>query len=104
MLFFGPGTSPILVKEQRPAPNNWPPAQLRPNSLVAGIWHWETPDLQSFPGEELKADQSIWYWSTVEPTSDGRRTICGDVEIRVIDGFSPIPAPPSVYRWDEVDA
>jgi hypothetical protein len=32
------------------------------------------------------------------------RAIGGDLEIRVIDGFSPIPAPPSVYRWDEVDA
>ncbi len=104
VLFFGPGDLPNPCDGATGCPNHWPPAQLRPNSLVAGIWHWETPDLQSFPGEEIRVGRSTWYWSTIEPTSDGCRAIGGEVEVRVIDGFSPIPSPPSMYRWDEVDA
>ena len=104
VLFFGPGDLNNPCQGATDCPNHWPPAQLRPNSLVAGIWHWETPDLESFPGEEIQVDQLTWYWSTVEPMSHGCQAIGGNVELRVIDGFSPIPTPPSVYRWDEVDA
>jgi hypothetical protein len=104
VLFFGPGELTSPCQGAMTCANRWPPAPLRPNSLVAGIWHWETPDLESFPGEQIQVGQSTWYWSTVEPTSDGCRAIGGDVELRVIDGFSPIPTPPTAYRWDEVDA
>ena len=104
VLFFGPGDLTSPCQGATTCANRWPSAQLRPNSLVAGVWHWETPDLRSFPGEQIQVDQATWYWSTVEPTSDGCRAIGGTVELRVIDGFNPIPTPPAVYRWDEVDA